>query len=375
MVWREAWKYGERAFRYCMHDVGHAIEAIAIAARILGWRVRRIEGLTARQLDRLLALDGSDGPEAERADVFLAIEPIPTREDGPLRVALSEGAVDALSPPSTGTPNQLSSEHHDWPVLEEVEHATRDDGSAQGDLDVRGPGRTAEPEATSSSARVLVRRRRSAVDFDGKTGMTRDQLYRMLATLVPALAPALWTAFPHRPRVHPLVFLHRVEGLDPGLAILVRNPSAEPSLRRAFSRVEEWSSLPGCPSDLPLFRLAFGDARNAARAAHCHQGIAADGALVVSMLASFDDELARFGAAAYRHLHWEAGAVGQLLYLEAEAVPLSATGIGCFFDHAIHDLVGLTDGRFRMLYGTAVGRAVLDPRLRTLPAYAQGERA
>ncbi|MGZ9159349.1 MAG: nitroreductase, partial [Nitrospira sp.] len=23
--WREAWKYGERAFRYCNHDVGHAI--------------------------------------------------------------------------------------------------------------------------------------------------------------------------------------------------------------------------------------------------------------------------------------------------------------------------------------------------------------
>ena len=370
VVWREAWKYGERAFRYCMHDVGHAMEAIAVAARVLGWRVRRIEGLTSRQLDRLLALDGSDGPEPERADVLLAIEPIPNRDDGPIRVALSEAALDTLTPSAMGTPNQLSSEHHDWPVLQEVEHATRDDGSPQGDLDERGSGRTAEPEARSISARTLVRRRRSAVDFDANTGMTRDQLYRMLATLVPTLSPALWTAFPHRPRVHPLVFLHRIEGVEPGLAILVRDPNAEPLLRQALSRVEEWSSLPGCPSDLPLFRLAFGDGRNAGRVAHCHQDIGADGALVVSMLASFDDELTRFGAPAYRYLHWEAGAVGQLLYLEAEAVFLSATGIGCFFDHAIHDLVGLTDGRFRMLYGTAVGRAVVDPRLRTLPAYS-----
>jgi len=23
--WREAWKYGERAFRYCQHDLGHAL--------------------------------------------------------------------------------------------------------------------------------------------------------------------------------------------------------------------------------------------------------------------------------------------------------------------------------------------------------------
>ena len=101
VVWREAWKYGERAFRYCMHDVGHAMEAIVIAARVLGWRVRRIEGLTSRHLDRLLGLDGSDGPEAEHADVPLAIESIPTREDGPIRVALSEADLDTLSPSAT----------------------------------------------------------------------------------------------------------------------------------------------------------------------------------------------------------------------------------------------------------------------------------
>src|SRR5207244_7423078 len=30
--WREAWKYGERAFRYCQHDLGHAIAAVRFAA-------------------------------------------------------------------------------------------------------------------------------------------------------------------------------------------------------------------------------------------------------------------------------------------------------------------------------------------------------
>ena len=32
VYWREAWKYGERAFRYCQHDVGHAIGTVRIAA-------------------------------------------------------------------------------------------------------------------------------------------------------------------------------------------------------------------------------------------------------------------------------------------------------------------------------------------------------
>ena len=36
--WREAWKYGERAFRYCQHDLGHAIAAVSMAAALLGWR-------------------------------------------------------------------------------------------------------------------------------------------------------------------------------------------------------------------------------------------------------------------------------------------------------------------------------------------------
>jgi SagB-type dehydrogenase family enzyme len=34
--WREAWKYGERAFRYCQHDAGHAIGALRIATATLG---------------------------------------------------------------------------------------------------------------------------------------------------------------------------------------------------------------------------------------------------------------------------------------------------------------------------------------------------
>src|SRR5262249_21380184 len=36
--WREAWKYGERAFRYCQHDLGHAIAAVRIAAALAGLR-------------------------------------------------------------------------------------------------------------------------------------------------------------------------------------------------------------------------------------------------------------------------------------------------------------------------------------------------
>ena len=369
IVWREAWKYGERAFRYCMHDVGHAMQAITCAARVLGWRVRRIEGLTADQMDRLLALDGRDGPEAEHADVLLAIEPLPAQADDPVRLALPNKLLSGMCPPVSGIPNRLSVEHQAWPVLAEVEEATRDSGLPHGDLDADRKGMPSASPTSSPSTRTLVRKRRSAVDFDGSSGMTREQLYRMLSTLVPALTPTLWTAFPHQPRVHPVLYLHRIEGLEPGLAVLVRNPAHEPALRAAFSRAEQWEKPPGCPDALPLYRLITAEAREAGCVLHCHQDIAADGALVTSMIAHFDDELASFGAPVWRYLHWEAGAIGQLLYLEAEALDLSATGIGCFFDQGVHDLLGFEGGHFRMLYGTAIGRAVHDPRIQTLPAY------
>ena len=48
--WREAWKYGERAFRYCQHDVGHALGALAVAAAALGWRARLLEGPSSAAL-------------------------------------------------------------------------------------------------------------------------------------------------------------------------------------------------------------------------------------------------------------------------------------------------------------------------------------
>ena len=36
IAWREAWKYRERAYRYCLHDIGHAWQALTLAARVIG---------------------------------------------------------------------------------------------------------------------------------------------------------------------------------------------------------------------------------------------------------------------------------------------------------------------------------------------------
>ena len=76
--WREAWKYGERAFRYCQHDVGHAIGALRIAAAALGWSARVLDGVGDATIEALLGLDRDadfEGAERESAELLMAIGP------------------------------------------------------------------------------------------------------------------------------------------------------------------------------------------------------------------------------------------------------------------------------------------------------------
>ena len=78
VYWREAWKYGERAFRYCQHDVGHAIGALRIAAAALGWSARVLDGVGDATIDALLGLDRDadfEGAERESAELLMAIGP------------------------------------------------------------------------------------------------------------------------------------------------------------------------------------------------------------------------------------------------------------------------------------------------------------
>ncbi len=61
IYWRESWKYGERAFRYCQHDLGHAIAAVALAAAVLEWETRLLDAMTRDDLKRLLGVHSQRG--------------------------------------------------------------------------------------------------------------------------------------------------------------------------------------------------------------------------------------------------------------------------------------------------------------------------
>ncbi len=361
--WREAWKYGERAFRYCQLDVGHALGAIAYAAAALGWRSRVVEDADSRALAASMGLDrASDfsGVEAEDAELLLAIEPRDAA-GAPPAAPEAHAAADQWS----GQANRLDPHPlYRWPVITEVSAATTSEG--HGDAEASPP---CPPLHTTSDARAaeIILGRRSAQRFDARFTMRGDQFYHLLDALLPR--PTLpWDLWRFTPRLHPILFVHRVEGVAPGVYALPRRADAEHALRRALRADFDWRRVDGAPAHLPLFRLLPTDCRGVIRTASCHQAIAGDSCFALAMLAEFEG-LVRANPWRYRQLHWEAGLLGQVLYLQAEAAGLRGTGIGCFFDDSVHEMLGITTQEFQTIYHFTVGQPLTDSRITTLAAY------
>ena len=392
IIWREAWKYGERAFRYCQHDTGHAIAALRFAASMLGWNLTLLPRWSDADLSTLLGVDRDSDLDVEREEpeclaVVTAgdVEPWVSSDPAPL-VAAARAATWA------GRPNRLSSDHVPWPIIDETAATTRYPGAALSTPKVPTPppsrpeiearfGETspelgkstrqaaagdAQPLPTANyqdvRAREVILRRRSAVAFDAQSGLARDYFFSMLARLRPGAPP--WDAIDWPPQVHLILFIHRVEGMTPGVYAYLRDPAVLDEWRSAMRPEFLWESVGD-----GLFLLFPSDVRWTANRLSCDQDIAADGFFSLGMIARLESSLHERGEWFYRRLFWECGMIGQVLYLEAEAAGARATGIGCFYDDAVHELLALSGQEWQSLYHFSMGVPVEDTRLTTEPGY------
>ena len=132
MNWRETWKYGERAFRYCQHDVGHAIGSARIAAQTLGWRMLLLNGLADDTVATLLGLDrleDFEGAEREHPDCLAVVWPadqaagLSTGKTIAFPLSLAPDAVRKLTARTWhGKANRLSRDDPvPWEILNQVE--------------------------------------------------------------------------------------------------------------------------------------------------------------------------------------------------------------------------------------------------------------
>jgi hypothetical protein len=118
----------------------------------------------------------------------------------------------------------------------------------------------------------------------------------------------------------------------------------------------------------PLYLLEEKNYRRDAKIVSCDQDIAGSSAFSLGMIARFKTVIEK-EPYRYRHLYWEAGMIGQVLYLEAEAAGLRGTGMGCYFDDEVHAVMGLKTDLYQSLYHFTVGAPIEDQRLKTLAPY------
>ncbi len=380
IIWREAWKYGERAFRYCQHDMGHAVAALRFSAALCGWQLILVPSWSTEDVAILLGLHRQEGflPEESEEPELLALV-LPNNVDATLPATLppaSQAIIDTISSANWyGRANELSREHVHWPVIDDVITATKAPRGERStpSLSEMDNGRLRGVPATDVDARQIIYQRRSCLALDGKSATSRDTFLRMISRTLPGPHPP-WDALYWPTMIHLAVFVHRVDGLAQGLYFLVRDPEKKDLLRESMNKTFVWQTPPGVPEAFPLYLLVEADCRDTARAVSCHQDIAADGFFSLGMIAEFEEPIRHHGAWFYRNLFWEAGMIGQVLYLEAEAAGARSTGIGCYFDDPVHEVLGLHGNRFQDLYHFTVGVHVDDPRLQTWAPYSDVDR-
>ena len=365
IFWRESWKYGERAFRYCNHDVGHALAALSIAAGLFGWKATYLNELSDDALDTVLGFDKIQFPELEREDPDLLCFIHPhDRADIP-RTLPDPVIAEFTRLTFHGIPNTLSKKRVNWQIIYRTANLTRKPATPPSTY-VFSHAKCRHHAAGRLAAAEIIRRRRSAVAFKRSGSLEKAQFLAMLDKTLPRNTCAPFDAELMHPSVHLLIFVHHVTNMTPGLYFFLRNDKDTDRLKKAADSSFLWQPI---EDNFPLYFLKAGNFRQTAMTVSCHQEIAGESVFSLGMLAVFADTI---DAAPYRYrqLFWETGMIGQVLYLEAEAHGVRGTGIGCFFDDAVHEIIGIRDNQYQSLYHFTVGKPIEDHRLATLPPYA-----
>ena len=362
IFWRESWKYGERAYRYCDLDVGHAIASVRFSANLMGWNVKVLNGVSDEQINSLFGFDKRKWikDEEEFPEVLFFIYPEDVEN---IPKNLPDELVEHFKNKEfLGIPNRLSREHYRWDVIYEVAEAAEKPETIPKNIKLSKQDlKFTIPSPFKASQ--IIRKRRSAVGYDRRTFMPKDVFLSILDKTLERENFSPFDVELNEPQINLAIFVHRVSGLAQGLYFYVRNQELFEIFKELTIQEFLWEEV--SPNLYLLYRENF---ETTAKLVSCRQDIAGDSCFSLGMISYFKPNILKepFN---YKFLHYEAGMIGQVLYLEAEAHNFRGTGIGCFFDDAVHEILGLEDNTFQTVYHFTVGKGLEDIRLQTLPPY------
>ncbi len=325
IAWREAWKYRDRAYRYCLHDIGHAWQALALAGRAMGCDTFARGCFPDEEVAQCCRFPADEWP---MLILELSGSSIPLREPDASETTWYGGQA-----------NQLSREVIAYRSIHAIHAATKLTPAASS---AAGPAPTGSgeiplpPPALSHRAfGDVVRGRRSALDFEGGRARSPSR------NSPPSCSPQ-------------------------------PNRCSPISLRRVLSRLIYTFTVPmvcrpastGTRPIPPRWKaIKTGDQRVAAAGLSLGQDLAGNACVAFSMIGDLERAVRAYADRGYRYVHFEAGAIGHRMYLAAEALGLGATGIGAFDDDEVHRYLNLTPEQGQVVYHFAIGYPIPDPRL------------
>ena len=323
IAWREAWKYRDRAYRYCLHDMGHAWQSLEMSARDRGFESFAKGNFPDDGVAQVCKLNEDEWPM--------------------LLVGLNGESIPVRKPHAGeriwygGKANQLSDQVVPYPLIDKIHTAMKLLGGGEIEPAASGSGEIRLPAAAVGTRTFgeVARGRRSALDF---AGGTRSMSLAQLSAILNGTTKPFFADFAAARFVQLYLYVHRVDGLEPGV-------------------YRYW------PERGELERIKAGDQRVAAAGLSLRQELAGNACVAFSMIADLERATRAYGNRGYRYAHFEAGAIGQRMYIAAERLGLQATGIGAFFDDQVHRYLGITPDQGQVIYHFAIGYAVPDPRL------------
>ncbi len=310
---REAWKYGERALRYTLLDTGHAIGALRFASNLLGWKMKLIDDIKEETLKKLIGLDKQNFYENEE-EIFEAAFYIQNPK-------INLKAFEKIEFNLSYFP--LAKEKVRWDIIYQ-----------------EFPTSSYKPTYINSktiflpspfSADEIIRYRRSALNFK-KSYIKKEDFLDILDKTLPRKMPPFDVGIAGK--IDFLVFVNRVDGIASGLYF--------------FKRDENKLTL-----------IEKGDFSKVAKLINCNQDLGENSAFTLSMVVDKKEIKSDYH---YKMAMFEAGMIGQILYLEAEAKNLRGCGIGCFFDDLI-TIEMLQNPNLLALYSFSIGEPIVDERI------------
>ena len=326
--YRSAWKYRERAYRYCCLDAGHLVVQTALTAAALGFGSNAIGRFDDAKVNAFLGLDENE----EGALLILpvgAVADLPREPSGEPEFALA--------------PKELTG--RSGPLLLLVHGSTN--------LGLTGaavrPFAAAEPEDKPYADLPVIDLPLSFPESDDLFGtIARRRSIRNWADYGMTLeefASVLYYAF----------------GIGGDNGGLLCDPSVEANralnLYVIANEVEELE--PGVyyyrRHDHALTELRKGNHRRAAYRASLSQDAVGNAHAILVMTLDLERLGVPDGDRGYRYAGLSAGMLGGRLYLQTTGLDLGCCGIGAFFDDDVSKIIGVIPEKELVIYLAAIG--------------------